>query len=155
MKKYIIISPFAQKMRNGRTPNPKDYPYWKEVVLLLQHSNFKVIQIGVQGEEPIGADYTYFNLSLDQLKSMLDLSATWISVDNFFHHFCALHGRRGVAIFGKSDPHIFGHDQNVNLLKDRSYLREKQFDIWEVEDPNSDAFISPDIVLREVKRLSN
>jgi ADP-heptose:LPS heptosyltransferase len=150
MNKTIIISPYSQKLRNGKTPNPKDYPYWKEVIHQLHDLKYNTIQIGVQGEAPLGCHQFHQNLSLDQLKITLDTAVTWASVDNFFHHFAALHKKPGVAIFGKSDPTIFGHSQNINLLKDRVFLRAQQFDIWETEEFNKDAFVLPPVVVQSV-----
>lgn len=56
-------------------------------------------------------------------------------------------GQPGVAIFGPSDPNIFGHVENINLLKDRRYLRERQFWLWSQYEPNPEAFVDPKVVI--------
>ena len=43
--KTIIISPFAQNLRNGKE-NSKNFPYWIELVKLMKDAQFNVIQIG-------------------------------------------------------------------------------------------------------------
>ena len=43
----IIISPYSKPLRNGLN-NPKNYPYWKELISLI---NEEIIQVGVDGEE--------------------------------------------------------------------------------------------------------
>lgn len=145
--KKIIISPYSRALRNGKN-NPKNYPWWNEVVALLKEKGGRVIQVGTKGEKPLeGVETVEFNLPLKELRDMLDECDTWASVDNFFQHLAFLHGKPGVVVFGQSNPLIFGHPQNKNLLKDPKYLREKQFDIWESCQYLNEAFVSPDIVV--------
>jgi hypothetical protein len=56
-------------------------------------------------------------------------------------------------VFGQSDPNIFGHPENINLLKDRKYLREKQFWIWEQAEFIEEAFVTPDVVIDALKKF--
>ena len=51
-------------------------------------------------------------------------------------------------LFGQSDPLIFGHPENINLLKDRKYLREQQFWWWEQCEYKEDAFVRPEEVIK-------
>lgn len=138
----IIISPFARKMRNDQ-PHPKNYPYWKEVIEQIDE---EIIQVGVEGEEQLVPDFRK-NLSLTELETLVKQSKTWMSVDSFFQHFCWDIKKPGVVLFGQSDPIIFGHPENVNLLKDRSYLREKQFWLWEQAEFVKESFVEPKVVL--------
>jgi ADP-heptose:LPS heptosyltransferase len=140
-------------MRNGATLNPKDYPHWKEVIGGLKESGYKVIQIGVVGEALIGADEVRYNLPLKELVRMLKECHTWISVDNFFQHLAYIEKKKGVVIFGQSDPNVFGHKQNINLLKDRKYLREKQFQNWENAEYRGDVFVEPNEIINSVKKI--
>lgn len=142
MEKFILIAPYAQKLRNGKN-NPKNYPYWDELIKLI---DIPIIQVGVHGEKQLVADFRQ-NLSLDELKELVLQCETWISVDSFFQHFCWDLGKYGIVLWGQSDPNIFGHSENINLLKDRSYLREKQFWLWEQCEYRSDAFVEPEKVL--------
>lgn len=147
--KKVIISPFSQRLRNGEN-NPKNFPYWEEVVKTLQNNNVFVTQIGVTGEPDIGANEKRFNLKLKDLSIFLKNCDTWASVDNFFNHFAALHKKKGVVVFGKSDPNIFGYPWNVNLLKNRSFLRPLQFDIWERETFSNECFVSAEQVSNSI-----
>lgn len=158
MKKIILISPFAKKMRdrlpNGNEKiNPKNYPFWDDVVRVLQKKNYHVIQIGVKGESAIGADEIKHNLSLQELQKLLNSCDSWIAVDTFFQHFATYYGKKGVVIFSKSDPNIFGYDQNINLLKDRKNLRPDQFGLWESVDFNINDFVEPNAVIDAVEKL--
>jgi hypothetical protein len=64
-----------------------------------------------------------------------------------------LHGIYGVVIWGKSDPLLFGYPENVNLLKDRKYLRARQFYIWDDEPFDPEVFVEPAEVVKAVKKL--
>jgi ADP-heptose:LPS heptosyltransferase len=145
----IIISPYSKFMRNG-AKHPKNYPYWDQVI---SHIKEPVIQVGVEGETQLVSDFRK-NLPLSELATLVHQSKTWMSCDSFFQHFCWDLGKPGVVVFSQSDPNIFGHPENINLLKDRKYLREKQFWIWEQAEYNEDAFVGPDVVLQALKKLN-
>jgi len=147
--KQIIISPYSRAMRNGKK-NPKNYPHWDEVVTRLK-DNFKVIQIGSKDEHKISsADDHYFNLHMSQLRDLLYDSVTWISGDNFFPHFANYYKKPGVAIFGRSDPLIFGYKSNINLLLSRDNLRPDQFGMWESIEFDPSVFVSASKVVSTV-----
>jgi ADP-heptose:LPS heptosyltransferase len=141
----IIISPYSKQLRNGQN-NPKNYPYWKELINLIDEP---IIQVGIEGEQQLIEDFRQ-NLSLNQLKDLILQCRTWISVDSFFQHFAWDIGKYGIVLWGQSDPNIFGHPENINLLKDRKYLREKQFWIWEQCDYNMDAFVKPNEIIKHL-----
>lgn len=150
--KKILISPYSKLMRNGQK-NPKNYPYWKEVVAILKSRGYHIVQVGVSGEEPIDADEVCNNKRLKDLKKMLLESDGWASVDNFFNHFATFYGKKGVVVFGRSDPLIFGYAQNINLLKSRDCLREQQFELWEQDVFREDVFVDPSIVADAIVNL--
>lgn len=145
----ILLSPYSRPLRNGEK-NPKNYPMWKELVSNLDE--FDLVQVGVQGEEQLVPDMR-LNLSLPDLGKLVDECQTWISVDSFFQHFAWDRGKYGVVLWGQSDPVIFGHPENHNLLKDRSYLREKQFWLWEQCTYRTDCWVEPEKVVETVKSL--
>lgn len=144
----IIISPYAKALPNGQE-NPKNYPYWEEVISKIEEP---IIQIGVQGEKQLVKDFRN-NLSLQQLAELVKECKTWISVDSFFQHFCWDLNKQGVVIFSQSDPLIFGHKENVNLLKDRKYLRPDQFWLWTQAEYNIDAYVTPEEVCEALDKL--
>jgi ADP-heptose:LPS heptosyltransferase len=151
--KTVLLSPYSRKLRSGAR-NPKDYPYADELVGLMTAKGVNVVQVGGSGEEPVkGVSAILTNLSLERLEEELFRCDTWVSADTFLQHFAWYHGKKGVAIFGQSDPIIFGHNTNVNILKSRSYLRPFQFDMWENCLFNADAFVKADVVMESVKSL--
>ena len=157
-KQTIIISPHSRVLRHGKR-NPKNYPYWQQLVNLLQEKGYFIIQIGTteidKNEPPILTDNTLTNLKYKELLELVNQSYTWISVDNFFHHFCYYYNKPGFVIFGKSDPLIYGHSINSNILKNRKYLRQgqKQYEYWENETYSEECFIEPQAVVFLISKL--
>jgi len=150
----VIISPFAQALRNGNE-NPKNFPYWKELVALMVANNIEVVQIGSTKDKPIeGVTDFKQNLKLLEIRDLIKESGTWISVDSFLQHMCAYYKlQRGIVIFAQSDPKIFGYTRNINMLKSRSYLREKQYWLWEQCDYKKEAFVTAQEVLDTLLKL--
>lgn len=91
------------------------------------------------------------DLPFDKLAELMKVCGTWISCDNFFHHMAWTIGEPGVVIFGPSDPEIFGHPENINLLKDRRFLREWQFRLWSQESWRPEIFVGPEAVIISVQ----
>jgi len=141
----IIISPYAQKLRNGKN-NPKNYPWWPELISQIDE---EIVQIGVKDETQLVDDFRK-NLSLQELSDLLNQCRTWISVDSFFQHFAWDQSKYGIVLWGQSDPNIFGHPENTNLLKNRDFLREKQFWLWEQTEYKKEAFVDPEEVLKYI-----
>ena len=54
-------------------------------------------------------------------------------------------------LWSVSDPLIFGHQENVNLLKSRDYLAKDQFLWWEDQEYKHDAFVYPDEVVKALE----
>jgi len=160
----ILISPFAQKLRNGKD-NPKNFPYWPELVAKLLDAGFDVVQIGslkdtpikyenVQPHDHVGTFSFEQNLKLKEVANLIKECDVWISVDSFLQHLCAYHKlKRGIVIFSKSDPNIFGYTRNINILKNRSYLRKHQMWLWEQEEYDKDAFVSAQEVFDTVHKV--
>jgi len=144
----IIIAPYAQKLRNKKE-NPKNFPYWKELIAMIDQP---IVQVGVKGELQLVEDFRP-NLSLGELTQLIQECKTWISVDSFFQHFCWDLKKTGIVIWSQSDPNIFGHEENINLLKDRKYLRKEQFWLWEQCEYNKDAFVDPTQVLKHLTQF--
>jgi ADP-heptose:LPS heptosyltransferase len=139
----ILIAPFAKPLQNGKL-NPKNYPYWKELIALIDEP---IIQVGVEGEEQLVPDFRK-NLPLTELKALLCECRTWIGVDSFFQHLGWAEGKQGIALWSVSDPLIYGHPENTNLLKDRVYLAQNQFLWWDFTEHKNEAFVSPQEVIK-------
>ena len=143
----ILIAPYAQKLRNGHR-NPKNYPHFKELIQLL--NNHDLIQIG-RGDEKILTKTRAFDLSLDNLKKLVQECDFWISIDSFLPHMANHLQKPGAVIFSLSDPNIFGYEHNLNILKDRMFLKKNQFNTWEECSYNNEAFLGPQEVYNIIK----
>jgi len=150
----IIISPFSRPLRGGGE-NPKNYPHWPAVVRELVNKYGDVLQVGANGEPGLtGVSNVALGCSLRSLLFMINQCKAWISVDNFFPHLASHTTKRGVVLFSRSDPLIFGYPQNVNLLKSRHLLRLDQFRLWDQCKPvNEDPWVNPSAVVYAVDSL--
>ena len=137
----IIIHPFAKPLRNGKT-NPKNYPNWKQLISMI---NEPIIQIGVEGEEQLVYDFRK-NLPIPELRKLIQECRIWIGVDSFFQHLAWDEGKSGIVLWSVSDPLIFGHPENTNLLENRDNLSKNQFLWWEATEHNPSYFVKPEIV---------
>lgn len=137
----IIIHPYAKSLRNGKE-NPKNYPYWKELIALIDEP---IIQIGVEGEEQLVLDFRK-NLPIPELQKLIQECRIWIGVDSFFQHLAWSERKSGIVLWSVSDPLIFGHPENNNLLKNRDNLSKNQFLWWEATEHNPKNFVKPEIV---------
>lgn len=147
MNKFVLISPWSKKLLNGNlSPKCPKTEWWKELISLIE---YPIIQIGVDGEKQLVDDFRK-NLSLSSLKQLVLNCHTWIAVDSFFQHFCWELKKPGIVIFGQSNPKIFGHSENINLLKDEKYLMHNQFLFWDLVSYRDEVFIEPKEVIKYI-----
>ena len=144
----ILIAPYAKKLRTGKQ-NPKDYPHWPELIRMIEGP---IVQVGVDGEEGLVEDFRK-NLPITELRNLIRQCKTWIGCDSFFQHLAWDESKPGIVLWSVSDPLIFGHPQNINLLKSRSYLAENQFLWWEMVEHKNDRFVEPQIVHQHLTEL--
>lgn len=146
----ILLFPRAAKTTDGQ-PSPKDYSHFEVVVKRLSELGFEVHQALKAGEATVpGCKGWYENFSLKYLMPLIQGCETWISVDSFAQHFAWTIKEPGVAIFGQSDPLIFGHPENINLLKDRKFLRDRQFGLWSQTKAFPEMWVGPEAVVNAV-----
>ncbi|CAB4150561.1 Glycosyl transferase, family 9 [uncultured Caudovirales phage] len=142
----LLIAPWCKKLINGKE-NPKNYPWWPELISLIDEP---IIQVGVAGELQLVPDFRQ-NLSIAELTKLLSISRTWISCDSFFQHLAWDVGKPGIVLWSVSDPKIFGHPENTNLLKDRSCLAPNQFLWWEQTEHDKEKFVRPEQVIPHLR----
>lgn len=154
LQKCVVLAPFANQLPDDK-PNPKNLPVseWQALVKLLREADIYTIQIGAAGEPFIGADEMQFNPSNDTLSRIVNEMSSFISVDTFFQHYATFHGKNGVVIFSQSDPNIFGHPSNVNLLKTRDSLRAEQYQLWTQTEYDESLFPSVSNVFEAIMKL--
>ena len=153
----ILISPFSPKIAADK-PNPKDYPFWQQLIDLLVEQGHQVEQISVHGEKRLeNTRQCHVSLSFENLEILLEQQDLWISVDNFFPHFIhTLQGAiPGIVLWGQSDPLLFGYEENYNLIKDRIHLRPSQYDVWTNTPYFTECFVQPEVVIKTIKEHCN
>ena len=138
----IVIAPYAKPLNNGKQ-NPKNYPFWRELLAMIDEP---IVQVGTSNEERLVDDFRP-DLSVEQLRELIHECRIWISCDSFFQHLAWSESKPGIVLWSISDPNIYGHQENINLLKSRDYLAENQFLWWENYEHNPDAFVMPQNVL--------
>lgn len=125
----------------GNLVTPKSYPHWDRFLELAKGHDVHVLN-GM--------------LTIPEIIDQVNWCDVWISIDSFLPHLVAYYKLKpGIVIWGLSDPLIFGHPENVNLLKDRKYLRSDQFHWWKDQPNVLDAFVEPEIIMREVERIQH
>lgn len=141
----ILISPYAQKLQSGKN-NPKNYPYWQQLIEMIDGP---IVQVGIDGEQQLVPDFRK-NLSIPELRQLIQECKTWISCDSFIQHLGWDEGKKGIVLWSVSDPLIYGHSENVNLLKSRNHLAANQFLWWEYVPHRNDVFVEPEIVVKAI-----
>ena len=141
----ILIAPFAQKLRNGKL-NPKTYPFWKQLIEMIDEP---IVQVGVEGEEQLVPDFRK-GLPISELRKLIQDCRIWISCDSFLQHLGWDEGKPGIVLWSVSDPLIFGHSENINLLKNRKNLAENQFLWWELTEHNPETFVDPSEIIKHL-----
>ena len=63
-----------------------------------------------------------------------------------FQHLAWDEKKSGIVLWSVSDPLIFGHPENTNLLENRDNLSKNQFLWWEATEHNPNSFVKPEIV---------
>lgn len=151
----LLISPYSSKLKTGTT-NPKNFPYFESLVRLLNQEGYRIIQIGVTGEEKIeGVSHLVLNASYAQLKEIANECATWIAVDNFWPHFCHANKLKpGIVLWGASDPRVWGYPENINLLRGRDFLRQHQYQTWSEIDYDPRRFVYAENIVPHVHSLA-
>jgi ADP-heptose:LPS heptosyltransferase len=146
----LLFAPFAARSPSlGGKPSPKDYPFAKELAELLELSH-EVIQLGGNEDAQVAKDVRR-NLPHEQVCELIKWSDTGVCVDSYLQHAFWEVGKPAIVLFGISDPIIFGHPENVNLLRDRKFLRERQFDLYYTNEYCNEAFVSPKEVIAKLE----
>lgn len=89
---------------------------WEELIKEIQKLGLYVIQAGGTGEERIeGCDAYHIGINYRLTMALLEKSVGFVCVDSFLQHAGHAVGKKGVVLYGPSDPQIGGHDTNINL----------------------------------------
>jgi ADP-heptose:LPS heptosyltransferase len=132
-------------INRGNVFNAKSYPFFDELINELKWRGHEIKEIkGILSEQ--------------EIIDLVNDCDVWITIDTFLQHLCAYYKlKKGIVIWGKSDPTIFGYPENINLLKDKKYLRVNQFrswtDAWNDIENRPESFVSPLVVCQAIEGL--
>ncbi len=150
----LLFAPYAARGPSlGGKPSPKDYPNPKELCELLEKDH-EVIQMAGNDDPQVAKDVRR-NLPHEQVCELIRWSDTGVCVDSYLQHAFWEVGKPAIVLFGISDPIIFGHPENINLLRDRKYLRPQQFDLYYQNQYCNEAFVSPEEVVKALDELGS
>ena len=62
----IIISPYSKKLISGKE-NPKNYPYWEELIASIDEP---IVQVGIAGEKQLVGDFRP-NLRISEVRELI------------------------------------------------------------------------------------
>ncbi len=156
MNNKILLAPYAARLRNGSI-NPKNLYRPEDLVSLLNRDGYEVTQVGVSSEAKVdGVRQFIANLPWKKLRDLVAECATFVSCDSMLPHFVHVEcGQKpGVVVWAQSDPRIYAHPENINLLKGREYLRQFQFQDYETSTYRSEAFVSNEKIVDAVHKLA-
>lgn len=123
--------------------NPKNYPYRNNLIELISVS-------GTNGFPLDDIVEIKTAIPLTESMELINKADKIICIDSYLQHLCWYMGKKAVVIFGQSNPDIFGHKENINLLRDVRYLRKHQFDKWELCPYIEKAFVLPEQVIKAI-----
>ena len=86
-----------------------------------------------------------------ELKHLINECQTWISCDSMFQHLGWDCQKKGIVLWSVSDPLIFGHPENINLISSRDNLAPNQFLWWDDTPHDPNKFVAPDVVLKALQ----
>lgn len=118
--RYITINYGADAMRKGQKQLkmwPKEH-YQKFIELIKkQNVDIEIVQLGGKDAEKIyGADVYILGESLELAKWILKNSECHIDCEGGLVHLATQLGTKCIVIFGPTPVHMYGYEQNVNLI---------------------------------------
>jgi ADP-heptose:LPS heptosyltransferase len=150
MNNNILIAPYSKTLLN-RTDNPKNYPYWPELIDLLKNEGYITTQIIYDKEAPLNTNDFVLNPSVETLTSLIKNCNFFVCVDTYLQHMAKHYNKYGVVLWALSDPNVFGYSNNINILKSREYLRTNQFNTWHNVPNNIHAWLDANSVMNIIK----
>ena len=146
---YIILHPYSKPS--------KSYDYWQEVLNLilpeLQERKIQVIQIGVQGDQPLnGAAYIAGMTNPNQVAYLLRGAKLHLGADSFPTHMASSYDKKIVALY--SNNHLncvkpyFGSPENQILLEPDRKGNKPNFSLE--ENPKTINSIPPEKIAQAV-----
>lgn len=143
----ILISAYSRQL-DATKPNPKNYPWWPQLIHMLARP---VTQVAVKGDAALVPDVRW-DLPLDELAKLVHQCEFWISCDSFFQHFAWDLNKQGVVLWGPSSANIFGHKENINIDGGAQHCVKDQFLMWSMQEYRADRFATAQHVAKVISQ---
>jgi len=173
-KPIVLIQGFGSNVRGAGTQmtNVKDWVMdgWVDLVKRGKHI-FDFVQVGGDGEPKIdGVDMNVCGqMSWRQSFALINECFSFVAIDSFLQHAALAFGKKGIVLFGRSNPIILGHEFHINISVPESCpdiycgrpeggfgdmeVRNGQFTHWTCPHVNCMKAITSDMVLDELFAL--
>jgi len=126
-KDYIIIqisggtSYYNPDSAGQKLSKSRDYSVEKAQTLvdkiIKDHPGFAIIQIGLRTEPLLKNVINMVNLTTRQIFPLMKYCKTFIVIDSFLGHLSAAFEKKGIVLWGGTDPKKLGYSHNINLEK--------------------------------------
>lgn len=104
-KMQILISTYGGHRRDS---------WWLNLIGGLEREGHDIIHVISTSELPIAQKSITWD-KYSAVEAAINNSDTYISVDNYFPHYCYLHDKTGIVIFDKNEKE-YQYEQNCNMV---------------------------------------
>lgn len=119
-KKYITINYGADAMIKGLSQLKMwTVPNYEQLIEIIKrkYPDIEVVQLGDKDAIAIdGVDCTFFGESIEYVKYILKNSMMHIDCEGGLVHLATQLGTKCVVLFGPTPVHMYGYEQNVNIV---------------------------------------
>lgn len=126
--KTLLVFPFSRLLKNN-LPNPKNYPWLGDVLMLLRPARLRTVQVGENFHPSIGCDERADNLRTEDLLRLGRKADAFLSIESFFPHMAAalLPDIQGVVIWIVTRHEQFGYERFTNVYANVATDIPKEF----------------------------
>ena len=107
----VTFNPYAVCSKNKEWDTSK----WEE--LIRTTSEYQFLQLGLRKEPLIKGAVDLRGLPVRRSMAVIRYSLFYAGVDSFLNHVATAMNTPAIILFGASSPEVFGHDQNINIVK--------------------------------------
>ena len=168
-KKYLVIQirggtpPMLPEAAKTKTHFTRDYPVelaQKFVDMFRKkYPDWLIVQVGLPTEPQLHDCVYLTNLPVRAFFSVLKYCETFVVIDSFLNHLSAALDKRGVVLWGGTNPSNLGYEHNINLYD--TSLCEEIFcgrpgvldHNWKCTRNCNCMRISPELVLEKVSEI--
>ena len=161
-KRYITINYGADAMVQGlKQLKMWTVPHYERLIELIKvtYPTIEVVQLGDKEATAIsGVDKTVFGESIEYVKYILKNSLLHIDCEGGLVHLATQLEKKCVVLFGPTPVHMYGYDQNINIVSPYCDNCMGLHDMWAYEcyhkHDNAACMeaITPDMVMDIIKK---